>query len=549
MTVTLLLNGAVFDGHRLVEGAEAVAVEDGRIAAVGTTSELRAAAPTGAREVDAAGGLITPGFVDAHVHPVEGGIERMRCDLSAADTREDYLDLVKQYVDANPGDGWVLGGGWHLAAFPGGTPSAGELDAIVGDRPVFLSNRDHHGSWVSSAALRIAGLDASVPDPPDGRVERDAEGNPTGMLQEGARNLVYRHVPRDTEDDLLAGLAEGQRYLHSVGVTGWQDAIVGDYGNHADTCVTYQRADREGWLTGHVVGALWWDRERGREQIPELVERRRVFATERFAPTSVKIMQDGIPENRTAAMIDPYLTPEHPGGCRCGTDERGISFVDPALLPGHVAELDAAGFQVHVHAIGDRAIREALDAFAAARAANGANDARHHIAHVQVVHPADVLRFAALGVAANIQALWATFEPQMVELNVPLLGPERVEWQYPFADLLASGAHLSAGSDWPVTTANPWEAVHVAVNRTLRPDDHDFNPTPFVPGQRLTLAQGLAAYTSGSGWTNRRGGRIAVGEPADLAISDRNPFRRHEIEIGLTHNAATFVAGREVFSS
>lgn len=544
MTVTLVLNGAVFDGTRLLPGVDAVAIQDGRVAAVGTGDELRRTAPAGAEEIDAAGGLIHPGFIDCHVHPIEGGIERMRCDLSEANARDDYLAVIAAYAARHPEREWIQGGGWNLAAFPGGTPTAAELDAVVGDRPAILFNRDHHGAWASSAALRIAGLDASTPDPEDGRLERDADGNLTGMLQEGACALVADAAPAKSEADEYAGLLEGQRYLHSVGVVGWQDAIVGLYGNHTDTCATYLRAARNGDLTAHVVGALWWDRERGAEQIPELEDRRRTFTHGKFRPTSVKIMQDGIPENRTAALLDPYLTP---GGCRCGGEERGLSFVDPTRLPDYVTRLDAAGFQVHVHAIGDRAIREALDGFAAARASNGANDNRHHIAHVQVVHPDDVRRFAALGVAANIQALWATYEPQMVDLNVPLLGPERTEWQYPFADFRDAGVHLCAGSDWPVTTPNPWEAIHVAVNRTLRRQDHDYNPTSFVPRQSLSLAEALAAYTTGSGWINHRHHTLAPGAAADLAITDRNPFALDGSEIGDTQTVTTLVGGIPAF--
>lgn len=546
MSVTLLVNGAVFDGHRLVAGSDAVAIEDGRIIAIGTTVDLRAAAPSGAEEIDAAGGLIQPGFIDSHAHPVEGGIERMRCDLSGAGTREECAAIIADYAATHPDEEWIQGGGWNLAAFPGGTPTARELDAIVGNRPALLFNRDHHGAWASTAALRAAGLDDSTPDPQDGRLERDSDGHLTGMLQEGACDLVAAHAPPKSEADEYAGLIEGQRYLHSVGVVGWQDAIVGFYGNHTDTCATYLRAAQNGDLTAHVVGALWWDRDRGAEQIAELEERRRSFAHARFSPTSVKIMQDGIPENRTAAMIEPYLAPS--GGCRCGAEgERGLSFVDPELLPGYVTGLDAVGFQVHVHAIGDRAVRESLNAFAAARAANGPSDNRHHIAHVQVVHPDDVRRFAELQVAANIQALWATFEPQMVELNAPLLGPERVEWQYPFADFRDAGVQLCAGSDWPVTTPNPWEAIHVAVNRTLRPDDYDYNETPFLPRQALTLSEALAAYTSGSGWVNRRPNEISVGADADIVIADRNPFSAEAGQIGDTQTVTTLVGGNAVF--
>ena len=541
-------NGAVFDGARVLPAGTQVAVTGGVISAVGP--DAAAAADPATRVVDLRGGLLLPGFVDAHVHPIEGGLERMRCDLSGASTREGYLRLIAEYAQRNPDAPWILGGGWQLAAFPGGVPLAADLDAIVPDRPVYLSSRDHHAAWVNAAALALAGIEASTPDPADGRIERDGDGAPAGVLQEGARLLVSRHIAEDTAEENLAALLTAQRYLHSVGVTGWQDAIVGDYGNHSDTGDIYLEAARSGTLTGYARAALWWDRNRGAEQIPELVARRAALAHERFSAGTVKIMQDGIPENQTAAMTTPYLDP----GCRCEGGkpaERGISFVEPLALIEYVTELDALGFQVHVHAIGDRAVREALDAFAVARERNGPSANRHHIAHVQVVHPDDLPRFAQLGVTVNMQMLWATFDPQMVELNLPVLGEQRASWQYPFGDFARSGAALAAGSDWPVTSPDPWLALHVAVNRTHAVDDPDYNPRPFFPEQALDLATALAAYTAGSSAVNHQdsAGRIVVGCDADLVVTDRNPFAAPSTEISRTRTRQTWVRGRLVFEA
>lgn len=545
---TVFFGGAVFDGNIARPRDSAVAVRGGRIVAVGG-DELQELVGVGTRLVDLAGGLIQPGFIDAHVHPIEGGLEQMRCDLSGVATKAEYLRVIGEYAAAHPEIPWILGGGWHVAAFPGGTPLASELDAVIGDRPAFLSNRDHHGAWVSSRALAMAGLTAATPDPADGRIERDADGAPSGTLHEGARLLVTALIPEDTDEEIYSALLSAQRYLFSHGVTGWQDAIVGDYGGHSDTAPQYLRAARSGELKARVVAALWWDRNRGLEQIAELEERRAAADHPRFVASTVKIMQDGIPENRTAAMIDPYFV----NGCRCetGKGESGISFVDPAKLADAVAALDARGFAAHVHAIGDRAVRESLDAFAVARQRNGVSGNRHHIAHVQVVHPEDVPRFAELGVTVNMQALWANFDPQMLELNVPLLGEERIGWQYPFADLWASGAAFCAGSDWPVTTPNPWSALHVAVNRTLPPNDPDYNPTPLGARQALRLEQALSAYTKGSARINggESTGVIEVGGVADLVVTDRNPFAVPAEEIGDVRTVSTWISGEEVYSS
>ena len=541
----VFVGGAVFDGSATTPKHSAVAVTGTQVTAVGGP-ELRDLAGNQTRIVELNGALVMPGFIDSHIHPIEGGLERMRCDLSGASSAAEYLSTIAEYAGANPDAEWILGGGWQAAAFPGGTPLAADLDRVVSDRPVSLSNRDHHGTWVNSRALELAGVRADTPDPADGRIERDANGAPSGTLHEGARALVTRLIPRDTDEENYNALIAAQNYLLSFGVTGWQDAIVGEYGGHTDTAGTYLAAAVGGELTARVVAALWWDRTRGLEQLPELIERRSQANHPNFRATTVKIMQDGIPENRTAAMIDPYFQ----NGCRCGVDERGISFIEPAALAEYTTALDAAGFQVHLHAIGDRAVREGLDAFDAARKRNGHSDNRHHIAHVQIVHPDDIQRFAALDVTVNMQALWATFDPQMVELNVPILGDERVSWQYPFADMWSSGAAFCAGSDWPVTTPDPWAAMHVAVNRTLERSSADYNPMPLNVRQALSLEQALAAYTSGSARINRfePAGRLAPGSAADIVVTDRNPFAGAPEEIAATRTVSTWIAGEEVYT-
>ncbi|MFI0508937.1 putative amidohydrolase YtcJ [Streptomyces canus] len=524
--------------------ATAVAVRDGRIVAVGHDEVHELIGPR-TEVVDLAGKLLLPGFQDAHVHPQGAGLELGLCHLADTVDPAEYLRRVRAYADRNPDAEWITGGGWSLEAFPGGAPTAAALDAVVPDRPVFLPNRDHHGAWVNSRALERAGIDARTPDPADGRIERDADGNPTGMLQEGAVHLVGRLVPDPTPEEQLTALLRAQAVLHSYGVTAWQDAIVGAYANLTDPAPSYLAALDRGLLTARVVGALWWDRERGAEQIPELVARREELNRGRFRAGTVKVMQDGIAENHTAAMLDPYLT-----GCGCASDNSGISFVEPDDLKKYVTELDARGFQVHFHALGDRAVREALDAVESARAANGWRDTRHHLAHLQVVHPLDVPRFRALGASANLQMLWAAHEPQMDELTLPFLGDERGARQYPFGDLLRAGATLAAGSDWPVSSPDPFQAIHVAVNR-ITPGAPEGTPR-FLPGQRLDLGTAVAAYTAGSAHVNHLDditGSIAVGRAADLVVLDRDPFAGPPEEIAATRVLQTFVEGRRVHTA
>jgi predicted amidohydrolase YtcJ len=352
--------------------------------------------------------------------------------------------------------------------------------------------------------------------------------------------LVAGHIPSTDADELYHGFLEGQRYLHSLGVSAWQDAIVGAFAGMDDNGPTYARAARSGDLTATVVGALWWSRSRGAEQLDDLLQRRAELSHGRFAATAVKIMQDGVAENGTAALLAPYL--DRRGHATTNT---GTSFVDPTLLKRYIAALDEHGFQVHVHGLGDRGVREALDAF------EGTNpQRRHHIAHLQIVSPDDITRFARLGIAANIQALWACLDEQMVELTLPFLGAERARQQYPFGDLHRAGTHLAAGSDWPVSTPDPLAAIHVAVNRTAYGESGRAGNEPFLPEQALDLATAFRAYTSGSSWVNHRddAGIIAPGRAADLVVLDRDPFD-DPAEVGAAKIVSTWVDGVPVFEA
>ncbi len=536
--------GPVHLGNAVHSRATAVAVTGERIVAVGH-AEVSELVGSGTEVVDLAGRLLIPGFQDAHVHPVGGGLELGACDLTGAVDLDEYKARISAYAASHPDAAWITGGGWSMETFPGGIPDRRILDELVPDRPVFLPNRDHHGAWVNTRALEIAGIDAHTPDPVDGRIEREPDGTPIGALQEGAMGLVTAHRPDSTPEELLAGLLRAQELLHSFGITAWQDALVGSGVGMGDVASTYRAALDRDLLTARVVGALWWERDRGLEQLDGLLARREELTRGRMTASTIKIMQDGVAENHTAAMLSPYL--RHGCGCARGGRHDGISFVDPTALPAYVTALDAHGFQVHFHALGDRAVREALDAIEAARTANGFNDHRHHLAHLQVVHPDDVPRFRALGATANMQPLWAAHEPQMDELTIPFLGPERSSWQYPFADLLREGATLAAGSDWPVSSADPIAGIHVAVNR-VGPGGSD---EAFYPEQRLPLATALGAYTAGTAYVNHLDdtGTIAVGNLADLVVLDRDPFAGPASEIHRTTVEQTFVGGRRVYAA
>jgi predicted amidohydrolase YtcJ len=535
-------NGTIFDGTTFQPPGTAVRVRGRSIAEVGKQLPL-----DGAEPVDLQGGTLLPGFIDAHAHPVFAGNQLRHCDLREATTADGYLAIIREYAETHPDEPWITGGGWAMEAFPGGVPSKEALDAIVSDRPVFLPNRDGHGAWVNSVALEVAGVDKFTPDPRDGRIERLDDGEPVGMLQEGAAALVGRLLPEVTKEDWYDALLTAQDHLLGLGITGWQDAIVGDYQDGADPLPAYLRAADSGTLIVTVVGALWWDRTRGVEQVESLLHRRSSAQSERFRATSVKMMLDGVAENHTAAMLEPYL--DHDG---CATEVSGLDFIDPERLPDYVTRLDRDGFQVHFHALGDRAVHNALNAVAAARQSNPTSTRRHHLAHLQVVHPDDVPRFAELNATANIQSLWATHEPQMDELTIPFLGERRAGWQYPFQSLHASGAALCAGSDWPVTSPNPFLAIHVAVNRSLPTSVGGHGAEPFLAQQAIDLATSLSAYTSGSARINGvedSVGTIAPAYDADLALVDADLASIDAADICTTRVHQTWVRGQPVFQA
>lgn len=528
MSADLVVRGRIFTADPARPFVSAVAVRGDRISALEDDAE--SSIGPGTEVVDAGGGLVTPGFIDAHVHPATSGLDRLRLSFEGCESAEDAVAAIAACARDHPDQEWILGAGWLQSWFDRGCPPKELIDQVAPDRPVLLSNADGHGAWVNSVALRRAGVTASTPDPSDGRIERLPDGSPQGTLHEGAVALVERVSPDDTTEDFVAGLLRGQEELLSHGVTGWQDAAV-----EKDVQEAYLRLAESGGLIGRVVGSLWWDRHRGLEQIDELSERRERGAPG-FRPNSVKLMLDGVAENFTASMLEPYLDT---------SGQRGTDLIEPALLNEAVAALDARGFQCHFHAIGDAAVRHALDAVEHALDSNGSSEQRHHIAHLQVVHPDDITRFAKLGVVANAQALWAHNDDYQTVLTQPFLGPERSSWQYPFADLVRAGARLAMGSDWGVTTADVMKQIHVAVHR-----QYDDDAEPLGPDQALSPTQALTAFTAGSAYVNHTeesSGRLAPGMLADLVVLDGNP-----LDHGVFRDTGvmlTLVGGRVVWRS
>lgn len=530
-------NGRVYTVDANRSWAEAVAITNGRISYVGSDAGATAHIGSNTTVVDLGGRMMLPAFQDIHIHPISGGIEASACDLNGLAGLAAYRSTIGEYAAANPDLPWILGGGWSMAVFgPGGAPSRTILDELVPNRPVYLSSADGHTGWASSRALEIAGITTDTPDPVDGRIDRDPEtGELVGSLQEGAMRLVTRHIPPTTLEDRIAGLRYARNMLHRYGITSITDASVGP-----ENLEAYAAMDQRGELNLRVVASLWWDREKDEAQIPDLIAQREKYTNGHVRATTIKIMQDGVLENYTAAMLEPYLE---------GGGTLGIPMVEPELLKRAVTQLDAAGFQVHFHAIGDAAIRQSLDAVEEALLENGDLGHRHHISHLQVIHPDDIPRFAELKVVANFQPLWAAYDDYIKELNIPAIGEERTSWMYPIQSVKDAGGMVAFGSDWSVSTANPFYQMETAITRM---DSNDYSIDPFIPGEAIDIASAIDAFTINAAFVNKHEddtGSIEPGKYADLIVLDQNLIDIESTAISDTQVLLTLLEGEAVHGS
>ncbi|MGB8960280.1 MAG: amidohydrolase [Candidatus Aminicenantales bacterium] len=514
--------------------AEALAVAAGKIVYVGDGRRALQRRGPSTRIVDLGGRLVLPAFQDSHIHLVSGGVELGLCDLNGLRTAEEVLAKVRAFAAAHPDAAWITGGGWDLPLFPQANPRKEALDAVVPGRPVVLDSADGHSAWVNSRALALAGITRDTPDPVGGRIERDPKtGAPTGTLRESAADLVQRLVPETSPADTIKGLRAGLALANRFGIASIIEASADPRNLDA-----YAALDKSGRLTVRVLASLFVDTDRGLAEVPRLARLRRQYAGSRLKATAAKIFADGVMEPHTAALLEPYT--DRPG-------DRGTPLLEPEAFDALAQALDLSGFQIHVHAIGDRAVRMALDAFEAAGRANGFRDLRHHIAHLELIDPADIPRFARLGAAANFQALWAYADTYITELTLPILGPLRSRWLYPIGSVARTGARIVGGSDWSVSSMNPLLAIQVALTRR-GPDDPPGEA--WIPEERVDLATMLRAYTVNGAWLSheeRTRGSLEAGKAADLIVLDRDLFRIPPSEIGRAKVLLTLLDGREVF--
>ncbi|MBK6843844.1 MAG: amidohydrolase [Gemmatimonadetes bacterium] len=526
--------GTVWTGDSLQPEARAVAIRKDRIVYVGDENGVDSLIGANTRVVTLGNRLLMPGFVDTHVHPVSAGVQLGECNLADIATIERLREVVAECNARDPNASWIRGGGFALPLFAGGTPTAALLDSLVPGRPAFLSSADGHNGWANSRALAIAGITRDTRDPVNGVIVRDARGNAVGTLRESAQELVQQHIPPHTREEMRVGLERAVRRANQLGITSWHEASATE-----EILRAYTDADSLGRLTVRTVVALHVNVDSGPEQVQGLAALRDRYARPMVRPVAAKIFADGVLEGGTAALLADYT--DRPGF-------RGDLNLPPARFNAIARALDSAGFKIHVHAIGDRAIRTSLDAIEQRHGARRVSGGpRPMIVHIQLFDSTDIGRFASLGVVASWQALWAFRDTYMKELTEPRIGPTRARWQYPLATMARTGAIMAGGSDWFVSSLDPLQAIRVAVTRQSPDDSTD---APFFPEERVDVETMLKAYTLGGAMASdaeQELGTIAVGKLADVIVLSADLRRVSPFQITRTPVVLTVLGGREVW--
>lgn len=539
----ILLHGRIHTEDTKRGVAQGLAVRGNTIIAVGTDQEVGAWAGPGTRMIDLAGKIVLPGIIDAHTHPAESAQDFKKCDLGDhMITPEALKTQVAACLKTHPADKNL----WFevVQVNPSGlTLTLRDLDSMLPGLPMLLTGSDGHTVWANSAALRAAHINAGTKDPPGGRIEHDAAGHPTGTLRDDAGNLVSDAKPARSLDSQAARLDRAFGDMRATGITSVQDAADDEH-----FMQLYKRLYDAHRLNMRVRASFTLTdlSEPARTAIDRAIKFRARWAIDPdfLRADAVKIFADGVIEypSHTAALLEPYLDAHGRP-----TDDRGPSYFTQENLNRLVAAADAAGFTVHVHAIGDRAVRSALDAFAYSRQKNGPSDNRDQIAHLELIDPADFPRFKALGVIANLQLLWAERDDYVDKATVAYLGPERSRYLYAARSLRDAGALIAGGSDWNVSSFNAFAAMEHAITRA-----EAAGKPALLPEQSIRLQDAVDAYTINAAYAlkqERTTGSLEPGKRGDFIILDRDIFALDPFDLHNTRVLATYLDGREVYSA
>ena len=534
----LIVHAKVYTLDPAKPWAQAIAIRHGKIQAVGRDEEVERYRGIGTKFVDAGGKLVLPGFTDCHVHFLEGSLALEEINLEGAKDVADLQKRLREYAAKHPGDDWIQGRGWNYAMFGEATlPDKKYLDEIFPDRPVFLEGYDSHTSWVNSKALALAGITNSTPDPPHGAIVRDQKtGEATGAIKEDADALIHKVIPEPNHVEVLTALRAGMKWANQNGITRVHSAG-GDF--EALPVLEELRQEKQLSVRFHVAYRLDLHQLTG-DDLGKIEAGRKKYHDDWMDANSAKIMLDGVVESHTAALLAPYTD---------DPSKKGEMNWSPEHLNAAIAELDKHDVQIYTHAIGDYAVRTALDAYEFAEKKNHTKDHRNRIEHIETITAEDIPRFGKLGVIASMQPLHAYPDADTLDVWAKNLGPDRAGRGWLWKSIQEAGGRYAFGSDWPVVTLDPWMGIQTAVTRQTA------EGTPkegFIPSQRLSVAQAVEGYTLDAAYAGRlekTEGSIAEGKLADVIMVDRNIFEIDPHGIGDTKVVTTIVGGKIVYEA
>ena len=534
----IIIHGRVYTENPKQPWAQAVAIRGSKIVAVGEDAAIEKRRGMGTKVINAGGKLVLPGFVDCHVHFLEGSFSLSQLNLESAKDVVGIQKRLREYAAENPGDGWILGRGWDYTMFGSESlPNKKYLDELFPDRPVSLTAYDSHTSWVNSKALALAGIARDTPNPLNGIIVRDPlTGEATGALLETAQRLVAKVVPEPTRADKLLALRAGMKWANEHGITRVHSA-----GGDFQSIDLFEEMRRRGDLNLRMYVAYFLDPPQLLPKDLESIESaRKKYHDEWIDAGAVKFMLDGVVETHNAALLEPYSD---------DPSINGKTFWNSANYNAAVLELDKRGFQLFTHAIGDYSVRMALDAYENAEQRNHKHDRRPRIEHIETIAAADIPRFGKLGVIASMQPLHSYPDSDTLDFWARNTGADRASRAWAWKSIADAGGHLAFGSDWPIVTMNPWEGIQTAVTRQTA---EATPPAGFVPEQRLTVEQAVGAYTLGAAFAGRREkteGSLEEGKLADLIIVSQNIFDVNPHKIGATKVLTAILGGRVMYQA
>jgi predicted amidohydrolase YtcJ len=534
----LIVHAKVYTLDQQKPWAQSIAIRKGKIVAVGTNEEVERYRGIGTKMIDAGGKLALPGFTDCHMHFLDGSVSLGRVNLEGATDPADIQNRLRAYAAQHPGDGWILGRGWNYAMFGAETlPHKKYLDQLFPHRPVFLEGYDGHTYWANSRALALAGITKVTPNPPNGTIVRDPKtGEATGALEEAAQALVGKVVPKLTQVEKLSALRAGMEWANQNGITRVHSA-----GGDFEELELFNELRQEGQLSVRFYIAYFLNPPELRSQDLDAIEQtRKKYHDDWISTNAVKFMLDGVVESHTAAFLEPYSD---------DSSTKGALFWDPEKYKAAVSELDKRGLQLFTHAIGDYAIRTALDAYEFAKTQNHTKDRRPRVEHIENCSTTDIPRFGKLGVIASMQPLHAYPDADTLDVWAKAIGPERATRAWVWKSIAEGGGRYCFGSDWPVVTLNPWEGIQTAVTRETK---EGAPKGGFEPSQRLSVPQAVEGYTRGAAYAGHREkteGSIEPGKVADVIIVNKNIFEIDTHSIGDTKVTTTIVGGKIVYEA